>query len=141
MAPPNPFNNSYGRNQGGGVGFHGTGGPTFKLRWNGDEVMEKTDTIFTEAMEGLRGEAIRVGRLFQQGHIQSGDIVNKMYAEVRHETGKRVTLALGSTSEHAMFEELGTRFRPAHPNMRRALDYMTPRILTAIKERMERGRE
>jgi hypothetical protein len=134
----NPFRNNYGRNQGGNVGVHGNAGATFKLRWNGDAV-QRTDAIMKEAFTGLQSEALQAARQFQQGHIVTRDLVDNLYAEVVAEQGRRLTLAIGSTSEHTIYEELGTRFRPGHPNLRRALDFMVPRLKTALSEAWSRN--
>jgi hypothetical protein len=136
---PNPFGNNYSRNQGGGVRWAG-GTTNFRLVWHDREVVQQTDAIFRQAMVGLEAEALKAGQQFQQGHIRTGDLVSKLYAVVDGAVGSRIVLHLGSSSEHAIYEELGTRFRPGHPNLRRALDYMVPRLKTALAEAYARAR-
>jgi hypothetical protein len=140
MADDNPYDNNYGRNQGGHVGWHGpaTGSTKFAVRWNGD-LLQRSEAIFRDAMMGLRGEALHAAQQFQEGHIRTGDMVSKLYVNVVDEQGQRIRLVIGDSSEHAIYEELGTRFRPGHPNMRRALDYMAPRIKQALAEAIARA--
>lgn len=84
------------------------------FNWFGDKVTAGVLGLVDRELEqkGQRWLAITRATV----HVQTGEMRAGLFYKVENHT-----LIVGDTSPHAIFEELGTRYRPGHPAMREAL--------------------
>jgi hypothetical protein len=111
------------------------GGPggrgNFRLVWQGATVLRAWDA---QIQAGLRTSARQIlDDLHQEIHVDSGEMRDKAFAEVLVAGTKR-TIVAGSAADHAIYEELGTRFRPGHPQIRKVIDRNAPLVTQNIAQ-------
>lgn len=104
-------------------------GGSVKFTWQGATVLRAWET---QIQAGLEAEAAEVlDDLRSSIHVDSGDMRDKAFATV-DVSGTKRTLRAGSTSDHAIYEELGTSVRPGHPVIREVIDRHIPHVTQKI---------
>ena len=107
--------------RGGGVQF----------TWRGATVLRAWEA---QVEAGMRAEADEVlGDLRSSIHVWTGDMRRQAFARVEARGGGKRTLVAGSASEHAVYEELGTSRREAHPVIRQVVDRHIPHVTQKIR--------
>ncbi|MGE3267158.1 MAG: hypothetical protein AB7P40_00325 [Chloroflexota bacterium] len=117
------------------------GGPygqgAFRFTWQGATVQQ----AWLEQVEaGMQAEAAEVlNDLRQSIHVVTGEMRDKAFARVEVAGTKRQIVA-GSEADHAAYEELGTVYRPGHPQIRGVMDRAAPKLTRRIAEARKGGR-
>ncbi len=113
-------------------------GASFSFVWHGTAIQRQVVDLNAQALEKVRAES--EGYAKSVVHVLTGRLQRETYATLTTAPGPRWTMAIGSTAPYALFEELGTRFRPGHPQLRLALNWAAERVLHALAAARDRTR-
>lgn len=123
------------------VALRASGGPGkaggFKFTWRGAAVAASIRALAAQAMDDEAAEIL--ADLQASIHKVTGEMAAMAFADVEIRGGKR-TIVAGSDSEHAVYEELGTRFRPGHPIIRGVMDRHAPHLTQRLAALAAGGR-
>lgn len=109
------------------------GGPygrgAFRETWRGATVLQQWQAQIQAGMEKVAADTL--ADLRASIHVDTGEMRDKAFAKVEVRGTKR-TLVAGSAANHAAYEELGTIYRPGHPQIRGVIDRQAPRVTQSI---------
>lgn len=109
------------------------GGPygrgAFRTTWNGATVKQAWLSQIEAGMEKVASDTLADLRVTI--HLDTGRMRAEAFATVEVRGTKR-TLVAGSAAPYAAYEELGTIYRPGHPQIRQVVDRQAPRVTQAI---------
>jgi HK97 gp10 family phage protein len=104
--------------------------PGTELVWAGDGVEQFAqdvleDTFRTLSKRGL--EYLRAGTPVDTGELEESDYVDLFEGDGRYQ------LNVGATSDHAIFQEVGTSRHAAQPFIRPTLDWLARLVMPTLK--------
>lgn len=115
------------------------GGPhgraNFRFTWRGGQFKNVFDDAVAEALADSAQAMEQDAK--ERVHVVTGQLRDSIRstATVR---GGRVTAILSASAPYALYEEIGTAFRPGHPYLRPALDAESDRIRGRIRSAAKR---
>jgi len=122
------------------VAVRTAGGPygrgAFRTTWRGATVLQQWQAQIAAGMERVAAETLADLRVTI--HEDTGRMRREAYATVEVRGTKR-TLVAGSAAPYAAYEELGTIYRPGHPQIRQVVDRQAPRVTQAIASARKGG--